>query len=316
MFDVVWIEFISYPLSSGVNHCKKWYTPFLACPGGLTKVSKPLAQAADQLETYSSIVAFAVILYFSQSGGESASGDLVQAGFFTGSRETLLLIAAAFNIIVINTVKFFFETLILLSPIPAVDAFFEVLNKSVAAALAAVYAFSPTLATILNVLIFLVCLIIFKAVWRRVRYFRAVLFGLLSKKPPERMAVPGAIARSVPEAELALPVFVKTKRKGFPKLARAYLVRAGEGWTLLRARLLGMGPPQPLDGAVELTRGYLTHTVRISETGLAATRRYEPLLDSRPDLFPSAGTAPASQPASSLRGAFAPDHRAALRAEL
>ena len=111
----------------------------------LTKVSKPFAQAVDRLETYAVIV---ILLAIKVSSSMESGGDpqvaMVQLGMLSFTVDTLLAIAMAINILVINSVKFFFEFLVWLTPVPFLDAIFEVCNKSLCAALMAIYAYSPT----------------------------------------------------------------------------------------------------------------------------------------------------------------------------
>jgi hypothetical protein len=124
----------------------------------LTKVSKPLAQAVDQLEAYSGIVAALAVQFLYQLGSDTGgTADVVvsyHAGFIETSYATLVSLAimafSAMNIFVINSVKFFFEVMILISPIPAVDAIFEAANKAFSGFLLLVYLINPWLAAAIN----------------------------------------------------------------------------------------------------------------------------------------------------------------------
>ncbi len=110
----------------------------------LTKVSKPFAQAVDKLETYSVILIILLIKFFPATVTPPETPvALIQLGIFSFTADTLLSIAMVLNLIIINAVKFFFEFLIWLTPIPFIDAIFEVCNKTAAASLMAVYAISP-----------------------------------------------------------------------------------------------------------------------------------------------------------------------------
>ena len=114
----------------------------------LTKVTKPLAQAIDQVEGYSGIIAVLLVQAAASFGRGGGGQEVVyQAGIFSMTLSTLLMAVSVVNIFVINTVKFFFEVMVLLSPFPAVDAAFEAANKAFAAALLGIYAYSPALAT-------------------------------------------------------------------------------------------------------------------------------------------------------------------------
>lgn len=149
----------------------------------LTKVSKPFAQAVDRIETYAVIVILLVI-----KGVATLQSDVppqvavVQLGILSFTVDTLLGLAMVANVLVINSVKFFFEFMVWLTPIPLVDAIFEICNKTLCVALMAIYAFSPTIATIINLVILLAAAIVLRWISRRVRFYRTmVLDPILSK---------------------------------------------------------------------------------------------------------------------------------------
>ena len=146
----------------------------------LTKVSKPFAQAMDMLETYGGIITI-IVLRFASSipSGEPLepieTAMVVQMGWMTFPVDVLFSLAAIVNIIVINSVKFFFEVLVWLVPFPFVDALLEIANKGICAGLMAVYAYSPLVATILNLILFAACFYAFNWTKRRVAYWRTML---------------------------------------------------------------------------------------------------------------------------------------------
>ena len=90
-----------------------------------TKVSKPAAQAVDQLEAYAGIITIILLRVMMMTADDSMTAEqpiVMQAGFLSFSADTLMCIAAVINIMVINTVKFFFEVSVWLMPFPFVDA--------------------------------------------------------------------------------------------------------------------------------------------------------------------------------------------------
>lgn len=147
----------------------------------LTKVSKPFAQAADQLESWSGVITMLVLRYMISSEAAIAEEPvaMVQLGLFSFSADLVLMLAAAVNILVISAVRFFCEVLIWLTPVPVLDAVFELCNKMVCATLMALYAWSPVLALTLNVGVFLAALLVFGWVHRREIFFRTMLFDFL-----------------------------------------------------------------------------------------------------------------------------------------
>lgn len=147
----------------------------------LTKVSKPVAQLADLAETYSVLVVLVVIHAFGPpaDAGSVAAPALCVAGFGSVSWSVLIAAASVANVIVIQTVRAFFEFVVWVSPFPLVDALFEGLNKTLCAALMLLYAYSPGAAFALDLALFLFCLLIFGWAHRRLRYYRHVLLGPL-----------------------------------------------------------------------------------------------------------------------------------------
>lgn len=199
----------------------------------LTKISKPIAQALDQLETYAGIITLVVIRVVAaveQQGVDESTVAVVSMGMFSLTYDVILMIAAVINIFVINTVRFFFEVLVWVTPIPAIDALFEAANKAICAFLLAVYAFSPLAALVLNGLIFLACAVVFRWVWRRVDYARHVLSAFV-------WSTIGRRRYPVPDTEFV--VFADGTIGPFPSRSRLILRRSEEGWELVKPRWTG-----------------------------------------------------------------------------
>jgi hypothetical protein len=137
----------------------------------------------DRLETYSVIVILLVIkIAASMESGETPQVAMVQLGTLSVTTDTLLAFAMIANVLVINSVKFFFEFLVWLTPIPLVDAVFEVCNKFVCASLMAIYAFSPTLATVINLAVLLAAAVVLRWISRRVRFYRTMILDPILAK--------------------------------------------------------------------------------------------------------------------------------------
>ena len=199
----------------------------------LTKVTKPAAQAIDQIEAYAGIITILVIRFLpiltERAIDEPATAMVVQMGVFSFSADMLFGVAAIINIVVINTVKFFFEVMVWLIPFPFVDAMLEVTNKSLCAGLMAVYVWSPLAATAINLVLFAVCLIMFQWVNRRVAFLRSIIgdpvWGMVSRtfgKPTKDELV----------------VFAKSGFYCFPTSSKLILRPTDAGWQVLRPRFL------------------------------------------------------------------------------
>jgi len=241
------------PLNNGTVFAGLLILTVLTAAPKLTKVSKPFAQAVDQVEAYSGIIAAIAVQVLSRLTLEEPAGAEVamvySAGIITASYSTLLMIFSAINIFVVNSVKFFFEMMILISPIPTVDAFFEALNKAFAGLLVAVYLISPWLATVLNLIIFLISLMIFSWTYRRVVFMRCVLGdpiigwiaeAVFRRKPITECStkLPRSIREEMPDATVVLKAFVGKKLKGVGKKTQGFLVHSGGISYFVKPRLL------------------------------------------------------------------------------
>ena len=227
-----------------------------------SKVSKPFAQAMDQLETYSAIVILLVIRFMGSmdvGGSDPQMADVVfQAGIFEFSMETLLTLATVVNLIVVNAVKFFFEVLIWITPVPFIDAIFEAASKTCAAALAAIYAFNPAIATAINLLIVAACLVAFAWVKRREVYYRTVLFDFVKHWWQ---------SDSSSVASESLRVFPKTEFEGVPAMSRCELSRSRDGWHLRVPRWFRPAIEKTWsDRAPVMKSGLLMSTMQVGDT--------------------------------------------------
>ncbi len=201
----------------------------------LTKVSKPLAQALDQVEAYSGIITLLILRFAVSVPEDSQDVVALQMGFFGFVSLTdawnlpfdlLMAGAAILNVIVINSVKFFFEVLVWLVPVPFVDALLETANKSLCAALMALYAYSPLLATIVNLAVFAVCLLAFFWIRRRIVYMRTLFCDPIMARLNAKFRTPSG----------ELVVFPKTELGPFPAKAKLILRHSEQGWSLTHHR--------------------------------------------------------------------------------
>ncbi len=207
-----------------------------------TKVSKAAAQAIDQVEAYAGIITIILlrVMMIPEAGSPAEVPVVLQAGVFSMTADTLMCVAAVINIVVINTVKFFFEVSVWLIPFPFVDALLEVGNKTACVALMAVYAYSPLIATIINLVIFTACLIAFRWIYRRTVYLRTILFD-----PVLAIVWPGY---GTPKKK-RLTVFNKEPLAPFPAKSRLVLSVEDSGWKLTEQRILFQGKSIPIDAA-------------------------------------------------------------------
>lgn len=224
-----------------------------------TKVSKPAAQAIDQLETYAAIITIVLLRVLASSGeGAEIAPVAMQAGVFSLSADVLMSIAAIVNIVVINTIKFFFEVSVWLIPFPMVDAALEVANKSLCVALMGVYAYSPMWATMINLLLFAACLVAFRWVHRRTVYLRTLLLDPIWSMVSNRYATPGD----------HLIVFPQHALGPFKAKSKLVIKPSSTGWSLTRHRFLL--PVQRMEipggpGAATMKKGLISNRIEFKD---------------------------------------------------
>lgn len=199
-----------------------------------TKVSKPIALIADNLETYSAIVILIAVRFagMMQAGGSdeaSLQAQVMLAAGFTLPWDILMSIFVALNILVINLVKLFFEFLVWLVPFPTVDLILEVSNKVLCVGLMALYMYSPTIATILNLFLLTICALIFGWCYRRIAFYREIVCG-----PILAWLVPSWFAQRNPKYRM----FTAESIGNLPRLSLVTLELDSDGTAKLRGRWL------------------------------------------------------------------------------
>ena len=180
----------------------------------LSKVSKPIALAAEKLETYSAVIILFAVRMFSgstSSVGATEEQAMLSAGITSMPLDVIMSIVAGLNVIVINAVKLFFEFLVWLIPVPLVDAAIEVANKTLCASLMSLYCFSPAMAAGVDLVLLVVCALVFGWIYRRLRFYREVIAGpLLAWMLPDWFAQRG----------IEFTAFVDEPSNGLPRCAQ------------------------------------------------------------------------------------------------
>lgn len=196
----------------------------------MTKVSKPFAQAVDHVEAWAGIGTLLILKIIISMDTPDAPVEEVavySAGIFSFTADMLLMIAMVVNMVVVHAVRFFFEFLIWATPIPFVDACFEVLNKAICAGLMALYGYSPPIATTVNLVILAACLLVFRWIHRRVVFCRTMAIDpILSRIFP---------SRATPK-EGRLTVFPTGAFGPFAARAKCELEPKDTGWLITQRR--------------------------------------------------------------------------------
>ena len=130
---------------------------------------------------------------------------------------------------------------------PLLDAAFEFCNKTLAAVLAIIYAFNPWLALVINLVLFGICLLIFRWCNRRMRYLRNMLIepawiGLISKLFGRRIDPSKGLVRRlskyISEGEPLIKVFPLSRIGKIKKKSLCMLYVSGDELLLAVPQLL------------------------------------------------------------------------------
>jgi len=198
-----------------------------------SKVSKPLSLAAEKLEMYSAIIILISMKFMigtvaaSDQVTTETQGFLQSAGISSMPLDILLSIAAALNIAVVNTIKLAIEIIIWLVPFPTIDAMLEGANKSMCAGLMALYAYSPFLATALNLCIFAVCGLVFFRVNRQLYFMRELILRPILERVFGRTASSEKFVGFTKEAWNGLPRRSALSVSRLPGRSDVHLVHRG-----------------------------------------------------------------------------------------
>lgn len=250
----------------------------------LFKVSKPFVQMTDRVESWAGIITMLIlkVLVSGDNSAELAVDQVVHLGVVSVTADCLLMIAAALNVLVISSVRFFCEMVIWVIPVPAIDALFETVNKSACATLMMIYGYSPTLATALNLGLFLTAAIVFRWIYRGEFYFRSLLLDAACQKlfPAKKVDPEGLV------------VFPTEEFEGLPSRARCELRKTESGWKIVQKRLLGSSLVVELskqDWQLKLSDRILYSRLVCDrddqQVALIVTRRYHHLLTELCDLY-------------------------------
>ena len=197
-----------------------------------TKITGQFGLFISKLEDYAGVIILISIQVLPSLFKDMQTTETVvyQAGMFEFTYTSLISIVAVANLYVIRVVRYFFDFLIFVSPVPAIDAFFDNSKKGFVALIIALYAFSPLLAFILNVIIFIISLFLFVWLKRRVTYFEYIYVNPLKarifNKLPELVAlrIPKKIRGKHSYLDFALKVFPMNKINKFKRKMLCWLI--------------------------------------------------------------------------------------------
>ncbi len=212
-----------------------------------TKITGQLGLFIAKIEDYAGLIIL-VIIQIAPTLFNSEPSDTVavvyKSGFFEFSYGTLIAAASVANMYVIKVVRFFFDFLIFLSPIPAIDSAFDTIKKTFIILVVGLYVINPLLAFILNVIIFTASAIMFSWVNKRVVYFENIYVNPLKikifKNPPDLIDkhLPRKIAKNHEFLQFAVKAFPLKRMGTFKRKMKCWLVSDNNSLFLYKNRFI------------------------------------------------------------------------------
>ena len=195
--------------------------------------------------------------------------------------ESLWLLFALANYVIIRTVRFYFDVLILISPLPFVDGALETFKKIASSVMLTVYVFSPTAAAVMNFFILFLACLLFTHTLRQGYYYRAMLIdpilARLRKRLPEpgklpRIRIPRSVLSQTSDGDMILAVFPMRRIGKIKAKTRCYLILPAGGepteGRVVSRRFPGGGESFALTGAeFYLGKGAFYNRLRLRRPG-------------------------------------------------
>jgi len=150
-------------------------------PKLFSKLAAPISMAASYVETKAAILISIIVMvapHILKLESDLVSTNIVQMSILPVSLKLFFTIGiGVYYLMVVMTVRLFFEFMIYLIPIPFIDLLFETAKNGVSFGMIILAIFFPVLALFINVLFFVVCLFLY----RRASRFTDKQFFLLAK---------------------------------------------------------------------------------------------------------------------------------------
>lgn len=211
-----------------------------------TKITGQLGLFIAKIEDYAGLIILLIIQItpsiFNPIQAEQTT--VYQAGMIDFSYASLIATLSVINMYVIKVVRYFFDLLIYVSPIPAIDAAFDTIKKSFIIFLILVYAINPVVAFVINVIFFITSAIMFRWVNRRAVYFENIYVNPLKAKILKRYPslvdenLPRKIAQKHDFLQFAIKAFPLQRMGTFKRKMKCWLISDNNSLFLYKNRFL------------------------------------------------------------------------------
>jgi len=213
----------------------------------MMKMSKPIGLAGRFLEDRAGFVIYGVtaIAPHLMNPEMGPLGQVETFGLFGIPNSIILLVILALPyFMIVTSVRYFLEILVFLSPIPLLDAFFELVKNGATLGFVVLFFLAPWVGVFLSILLFFVSLLFFNRARRVTNLFKYVfvqpiLFRLIGRKRAlvsERL--PRGIEKRLANITLAVKCLTGKKGLGLPSKRPIWLVQSDHNLYLCRAKWL------------------------------------------------------------------------------
>jgi len=212
-----------------------------------TKITGQLGLFIAKIEDYAGLIILVIIQIVPSLFNSEPSDNITviyNSRFIEVSYGTLIAAASVANMYVIKVVRYFFDFLIFLSPIPSIDSIFDTIKKSSIILLIGLYVINPLLAFFVNLFVFILSAIMFGWINRRVVYFENIYINPLKikiyKKPPSLIDehLPQKIAKNHEFIQFAIKAFPLKRMGTFKRKMKCWLISDNNSLFLYENRFL------------------------------------------------------------------------------
>lgn len=227
-------------------------------PKFFSKLAAPIAITADYLNNKASVFITILIIALPSLINKQVVEDPIvyKAGFLSISLSTLTLMAVStYYLIVVMSVRLFLEILIFLTPVPFLDAVFEICKWVFTFTLVLLGVFFPKFSLIITVVSFIVSLFFFSRAKRYITLIKCLVMTpvlkMITFQYPDMVdkSLPNSIEKDLGDSlVLAIPAITKIKLGSLKKGVKVWLTKSDQGILLTQKRMFLPDITESLDG--------------------------------------------------------------------
>lgn len=267
-------------------------------PKFFSKLAAPIAITADYLNNKASIVITILIIALPSLLNKQVTEDPIvyKAGFLSVSLSTLtLMVVSTYYLVVVMSVRLFLEILIFLTPVPLLDALFEICKWAFTFALVLLGVFFPKFSLVITGVSFVISLFFFKRAKRYITLVKCLVMTpvlkMITFQRPQIVdkSLPNSIEKEVGDKiELAIPIIAKVKIGSLRRGSKVWLTKSNQGIKLTQKRMFFPNITESIDGnSLEIINNNIDIDIvsRDETISLVMSKYYRPLVVEISDLL-------------------------------